>query len=108
MGRSGGICENPALTEFSFRFLFFLCPRPPAGNNEHNNQFTFRTVKDTSFLVLKVKDQDKYTEDDDLGRLIIPLRYARLGYRHAFLESKKSTIQSSGSSCVLMRLEELK
>lgn len=80
----------------------------PEWGNEHNNVFEFNCVKDTSFMVLKVKDQDKYTEDDDIGRVVIPLRYARYGFRHAFLESKKSSnLQSVGSSCVLLKFEKL-
>ena len=80
----------------------------PEWSEELDNTFRFKCVKDTTFLVLKVKDEDKYSEDDDLGRFIIPLRYARQGYRHVFLEGKKGQTIKNRKCCVLLHLKEIK
>lgn len=56
-----------------------------------DNHWSFQLNPDTAFLVLKVKDEDKYGADDDLGRKVVPLKTIKAGYRHVFLEDKNGS-----------------
>ena len=79
----------------------------PQWTSDMNNEFEFTVVKDTSFIVIKVKDSDRFSEDEDLGRAVIPLRYARTGCRHVFLEAKHGNENVvKGASSVFVKLVE--
>ena len=54
-----------------------------------NNEFVFENVcLETAFIVLKAKNEDWGKDDDDIGRVVIPLNAVRFGYRIANLENK--------------------
>merc|ERR1712071_106385 len=69
---------------------------------KRDNKFTFFMNPDTAYMVLKVKDKDKYRTDDDLGRKVVPMRTLRTGYRHVFLEDKDGS--KIGFACVMLKV----